>query len=94
MEKNFDNKQFGISSTDLCKAITEFTKKLCIADYLSPSLEPFLACHLNHLDKNHGLRPTGIGERNITPESSRSNRVSDPEISDFISMFIAGLCRA
>ena len=55
-------KQFGTSSTDLCKAIAEVIKKLCTIDNLSPSLEPFLACRLIPLDKNPGLRPVGIGE--------------------------------
>ena len=34
-------KQFGTSSTDLCKAIADVFKKLCTTDNLSPSLEPF-----------------------------------------------------
>ena len=55
-------KQFGTSSTDLCKAIAEVIKKLCATDSLSSSLEPFLACRLISLDKNPGLRPIGIGE--------------------------------
>ena len=55
-------KQFGTSSTDLCKAIAEVIKKLCTADNLSPSLEPFLACCLIPLDENPSLRPIGIGE--------------------------------
>ena len=55
-------RQFSTSSTDLCKAIAEVIKKLCITDNLSPSLEPFLACHLIPLDKNPGLCLIGIGE--------------------------------
>ena len=50
------------SSTDSCKAIAEAIKKLCSADNLSPSLEPFLGCRLIPLDKNPGLRAIGIGE--------------------------------
>ena len=37
-------------------------KKPCSTDNLSPSLKPFLACRLIPLDKNPGLRSTGIGE--------------------------------
>ena len=61
-------KQFGTSSTDLGKAFPEIIKKLCTADNLLPSLEPFLACRLIPLAKNPGLRPVGIGEilRRIT----------------------------
>ena len=55
-------KQFGTSSTDLCKAIAEVIKKLCTVDNLSPSSEPFLAYRLIPLDKNPGLRPIGTGE--------------------------------
>ena len=55
-------KQFRTSSTEICKAIAEIIKKLCTADNLSPSLEPFLACRLIPLDKNPGLFPIGIGE--------------------------------
>ena len=56
-------RQFVTSSTDLCKAIAEVIKKLCITDNLSPSLEPFLACHLIPLDKTSGLCLIGIGEK-------------------------------
>ena len=54
--------QFGNSSNDLCKTFTEVIKKLCTTEDLSSSLETFLACRLISLDKNPGLRPTGIGE--------------------------------
>ena len=55
-------KQFGTSSTDLCKTIAEVIKKLCTADNLWPSLELFLTCRLIPLDKNPGLRPIGTEE--------------------------------
>ena len=54
-------KQFGTSSTDLCKAIAEVIKKL-YTTHVSPSLEPFLACRLIPLDKNPGLHPISIRE--------------------------------
>ena len=56
------SKQFGKSSIDLCKVFAEVVKKTCSIENQSASLEAFLACRLIPLDKNPGLRPTGIGE--------------------------------
>ena len=53
---------FGDSSTDLCKAIARFTRKLCSERTDSNSLESLLACRLLPLDKNPGIRPIGVGE--------------------------------
>ncbi|XP_066911371.1 uncharacterized protein [Clytia hemisphaerica] len=56
------SKSFGKSSDDLCTALADMCKKLCITDHDPNSLEAFLACRLIPLDKNPGLRPIGIGE--------------------------------
>ena len=82
-------KQFGTSSTDLCKAIAEVIKKLYTTDNLSPSLEPFLGYRLLPLDKNADLCPIDIGEI----LRWQVYCVSYLERSNFISRFIAGLCR-
>ena len=56
------SKQFGDSSTDLCKTLANVIKKLCIEKDFSNTLEAFLSCRLIPLDKNPGLRPIGVGE--------------------------------
>ena len=53
---------FGDSSSDLCRAITSFTRKLCLEKFDASSLEASLACRLIPLNKNPGLRPIGVGE--------------------------------
>ena len=53
---------FGDSSSDLCRAIASFTKKLCSEKLDASSLEAFLASRLIPFDKNPGLRPIGVGE--------------------------------
>ena len=53
---------FGKSSSDLCQAIADLCKRLCIEVQDNTSLEAFLACRLIPLDKNPGIRPIGIGE--------------------------------
>ena len=56
------SKQFGNSSSHLCKAIVRMKRKLCTVEDQHKSLEAFVACRLILLDKNRGLRPIGIGE--------------------------------
>ena len=56
------SRSFGDSSTDLCTALANMTKRICTVEENSTSLESFLACRLIPLDKNPGLRPIGIGE--------------------------------
>ena len=56
------SKSFGDSSSDLCKAIAYFTRKLCSERAPSESIEALLACRLIPLDKNPGIRPIGVGE--------------------------------
>ena len=53
---------FGDKSSDLCRAIASFTRKLCSENLDASSLEVFLACRLIPLDKNSGLYPIGVGE--------------------------------
>ena len=49
-------------SRDLCQALADMAKRLCTL-FIDPSLTaPFLACHLNALDKRPGVRPIGIGD--------------------------------
>ena len=52
---------FGSSSTDLCNAVINVAKKLCIED-VNQNVAALMACRLVPLDKNPGLRPIGIGE--------------------------------
>ena len=52
---------FGSSGEDLRKAIADMTKRLC-QDNTVKHLEAFLACRLIPLDKQRGVRPTGIVE--------------------------------
>ena len=53
---------FHTSSNHLCSSIAEAAKRLC-CNHLNPSiLQPFIACHLTPLSKNHGVRPIGICE--------------------------------
>ena len=60
--KVLTSKQFGDSSTDLCKTLANVIKKLCIEKDPSNTLEAFLSCRLIPLDKNPVLRPIGVGE--------------------------------
>ena len=55
---------FGIVSSDLCKSISDFLKKLCSKRINSEnkSLEAFIACRLIPLNKNPGLRPIDVEE--------------------------------
>ena len=53
---------FGQSSTDICMALANVTKKLCVESDATDSLEEFLASKLISLDKYPGLRPVGVGE--------------------------------
>ena len=56
------NKQFGNSSSDLCKPIVRMTRKLCTVEGQRESLEAFVSCRLIPLDKNPALHPVGICE--------------------------------
>ena len=73
---------FGDSSSDLCRAIVSFTRKLCLEKLDASSLEAFIAYRLFSLDKNPGPRPIGVGEilRRIAGKvvvSSTRNNVID-----------------
>ena len=51
---------FGQASTNLCKALAVFTRRL--ATEQMHDLTPYNACRLIPLDKNPGVRPIGVGE--------------------------------
>ena len=59
---------FGQSSTDICIALANVAKKLCVESNQTNSHEAFLATKHKPLDKNPGLRPIGVGKviRRIT----------------------------
>ena len=61
--KILGSKLYGKEGGDLCRAISELAKQLCIHNVEDPeSLEALMACRLLPLDKDPGLRPIGIGE--------------------------------
>ena len=53
---------FGQSSTNMCMALANVAKKLCVESDQTDSLEAFLASRLIPLDKTAGLKPIGVGE--------------------------------
>ena len=53
-------KSFGNSSSNLCQAIANVTKKLCTQE--CQNIDALLASRLIPLNKNPGLRPIGVGE--------------------------------
>ena len=63
------SRAFGTATLDLRKMFDQLIKKLCVEELESPSsFESFEACRLILLDKQPGLRQTGVGEvlRRIT----------------------------
>ena len=50
------------SSSDICMALANVAKLLCVESHQTNSLEVFLASRLIPLDKNPGIQPTGVGE--------------------------------
>jgi len=54
------SKSFGDSSSNLCQAIANVTKKLCTRE--CRNIDALLASRLIPLNKNPGLRPIGVGE--------------------------------
>ena len=61
-----DNETYGTDGNDLCKVITETTKRFCIAELLNShglkSVETLMICRLILFAKNPGVRPIGIGQ--------------------------------
>ena len=53
---------FKTASDDLCQALADFAKRLCISLLDPRGLAPFLACRLIALDKCPGVCPIGIGD--------------------------------
>ena len=62
------SKQFGKASVDLCQAVADLTKILCVEEVHPDCLNEFVACRLVPLDKGEtkegtpGVRPIGVGE--------------------------------
>ena len=53
---------FGQQSVEISKTIDKIAKKLATEELNPELMEPYNACRLIPLDKNPGVRPTGIGE--------------------------------
>ena len=54
---------YGDATDDLCSAIAQMAKKLCVENRtLNGGVTALAACRLIPLDKDPGLRPIGIGE--------------------------------
>ena len=77
------SKNFASHSIDLCKSISNMTKRLCIekitSNQNSNSIEAYTACRLIPLDKSPGVRPIGVGEvlRRIIGKSITSSLHED-----------------
>ena len=62
------SKVFGKSSNDLCQAIADLAKILCVEEVHPDCLVEYVACRMVPLDKgetkdgNPGVRPIGVGE--------------------------------
>ena len=60
------NNAYGTYGNDLCKVITETTKRFCIAELLNShglkSVETLMIFWLILFAKNPGVRPIGIGQ--------------------------------
>ena len=53
---------FGQSSTNLCRTLASFARRLATEKVSDEVLRPYNACRLIPLDKNPGVRPIGVGE--------------------------------
>ena len=53
---------FGQSSTNLCRTLASFARRLATEKVNEEVLRPYNACRLIPLDKNPGVRPIGVGE--------------------------------
>ena len=53
---------FGQSSTNLCRTLASFARRLATEKVNDEVLRPYNACRLIPLDKNPGVRPIGVGE--------------------------------
>ena len=62
------SRSYGKASEDLCQAIANLAKKLCVESVHPDCLQEYVACRLIPLDKsvekagNKGVRPIGIGK--------------------------------
>ena len=70
------SKVFGSCTSDLCKAIADFIKHICINEIEfqnnTTSLETFIASRPVPLDKNPGLRPIGVCRRSASENNRKS----------------------
>ena len=53
---------FKSSSIDLCNALAATARRMCTTLVDPKSIAALLSCQLLALDKNHGVRPVGVGE--------------------------------
>ena len=53
---------FGQTSTNLCKHVARFAKRLATSTIPADDLIAYNSCRLATLDKRPGVRPIGIGE--------------------------------
>ena len=91
---------YGDTSDDLCKAISNMTKKLCIEEVTGNrgGISALVACRVIPLDKDPGLRPIGIGEvsRRIIGKWSfmSSNQNYKKEPANFKCVWANRVCEA
>ena len=56
------SKQFKTKPAELCDAVAELARKLCVSEVHPTYLRAFVAGRLIPLDKKPGVRPIGVGE--------------------------------
>ena len=56
------SKQFKTKPAELCDAVAELARKLCLSEVHPTYLRAFVAGRLIPLDKKPGVRPIGVGE--------------------------------
>ena len=78
------SKFYGTLSTNLAQSIATFAKQYCTEDIKPELLKEFLARRLVPLDKNPGVRPTGVGEVIRRIVSKAVTRVLKNDIQDAV----------
>ena len=56
------SKQFKTKPAELCEAVAELARKLCLSEVNPTYIRAFIAGRLIPLDKKPGVRPIGVGE--------------------------------